>query len=52
MAGVVEPNGAGKTTPLRSIVGLLKWDGDAKRGTKTGRQTLAKLAQLVNEPLE
>jgi branched-chain amino acid transport system ATP-binding protein len=34
---LVGPNGAGKSTLLRAIAGLVKWERDALKGTRSGR---------------
>lgn len=40
MVGLVGPNGAGKSTLLRAIAGLVKWEREAFKGTKSGRITI------------
>ncbi|MDY6971500.1 MAG: ABC transporter ATP-binding protein [Desulfatiglans sp.] len=40
MVSLVGPNGAGKTTLLRAIVGLVRWEKRAFRGTTGGKITI------------
>ena len=40
LVGLVGPNGAGKTTLLRTIAGLVRWEKQAKQGTKAGNITI------------
>lgn len=40
LVSLVGPNGAGKSTLLRTISGLVKWERDALKGTRSGKITL------------
>ncbi|HEY3315359.1 MAG TPA: ABC transporter ATP-binding protein [Bacillota bacterium] len=40
LAGLVGPNGAGKTTLLRTVAGLVRWEKQAKQGTRAGNITI------------
>lgn len=37
---IVGPNGAGKSTLFRAVSGLIRWERDTLKGTKSGRITL------------
>jgi len=40
IVSMVGPNGAGKSTLLRTIAGLVRWEKESFKGTKTGRITI------------
>ena len=40
LVSLVGPNGAGKSTLLRTISGLVKWERDALKGTRSGKITM------------
>ena len=40
IVSLVGPNGAGKSTLLRTIAGLVRWERDALKGTRSGRITI------------
>ena len=40
LVSLVGPNGAGKSTLLRAISGLIKWEIEVSKGTRTGGYNL------------
>jgi branched-chain amino acid transport system ATP-binding protein len=51
MVSLVGPNGAGKTTLLRTLVGLVKWEQEALKGTVSGKITVEGSVKLNGEEL-
>ena len=52
VVSVVGSNGAGKTTLLRRIAGLVKWEKDTFKGTKSGRITIEGSVKFKGEEID
>ncbi|MGD0854570.1 MAG: ABC transporter ATP-binding protein [Dehalococcoidia bacterium] len=52
MVSLVGPNGAGKSTLLRTIAGLVKWEKEAFKGTKSGRITIEGMVTFDGERMD
>lgn len=52
VVSLVGPNGAGKSTLLRTIAGLIRWERDTLKGTKSGRITINGDIKFMGERID
>jgi branched-chain amino acid transport system ATP-binding protein len=52
LVSLVGPNGAGKSTLLRAITGLVKWEKEALRGSKSGNITIEGMVEFAGQRID